>query len=538
MTELDDGKGQRFDSAEELFRDLDIRRAGTDRRDPRLSRASSTDLTASNLVTRAECLTDVTNVLGPPPSFRSVSMVATRLVRATLVAAVALTCDITEVAEPPTDSPEPNQESTPHDVFRDLVDRLHSLTTEYLQAHAAYQDLAMAWYERREAESAQGPGSRNNADDLPIAAQVIVESDSPREPELVLADEPLVRVGLLDGPDEYLFSDIVGAARLEDGSVVVVDEDSHEVRMFDAGGGHVWTSGREGEGPGEYRGLRLMRGCPGATVTIYDWNQNRITRLGPDGSVVDMRVLAAVEVNPYNDPTCAPDGDLVFDEWPESEWDDVEAVELGEFYRWKVDLSWEEGDSVVTLATGIPGAERFNVGGGSGPRTWGRDMSFAVTATGVWYGSADDYELEHVDWRGRVTRVARWAGPDLEVTREHLNRYRDAYLARYETTEERRVFERERWPEIRDGLPERFPAYASEGLLSLPDGSVWVVPHPWRNIGGDEFHLLSPGGVWLHRLTIPPGRTLLDAGPGWVLLLEKGEFDEQGVAVYELVEGS
>ena len=165
-------------------------------------------------------------------------------------------------------------------------------------------------------------------------------------------------------------------------------------------------------------------------------------------------------------------------------------------------------------------------------------MAFAVTATGVWYGSADDYELEHVDWNGRVTRISRWAGPDLEVTREHLNRFRDAYLARYETPEERRRFERERWPWIRDDVPERFPAYVSEGLVSLPDGSVWVVPHPWRDMGGDEFHLLGPDGDWLHRLTIPSGRTLLDAGPGWVLLLEQGEFDEQSVAVYELVEGS
>ena len=255
--------------------------------------------------------------------------------------------------------------------------------------------------------------------------------------------------------------------------------------------------------------------------------------------MIDTRVLAGVQVNPYNDPTCAPNGDLVFDEWPESEWDDGETVALGEFYRWKMDLSLERDDGVLTLARGIPGAERFNYGGGSGPRTWGKDIAFTVTATGVWYGSADDYELEHVDWNGRVTRIARWTGPDLEVTREHLNRYRDAYLARYETAEERRSFERERWPDIRDDLPESFPAYVAEGLLSLPDGSVWVVPHSWRDLGGRaEFHLLGPDGTWLHRLTIPSGRTLLDAGPGWVLLLEKGEFDEQSVAVYELVEGS
>lgn len=371
-----------------------------------------------------------------------------------------------------------------------------------------------------------------------VAAQTIIESDSSREPDLVLAEGPLVRVGLLDGPDEYLFGNIKGAVRLEDGSVVVADESIYEIRMFDARGRHAWSSGRKGEGPGEYEGIRLMRGCPGATVTVFDWSQDRITRLGPDGTVIDTRVLAGAGVNPYNSPTCAPNGDLVFDEWPESGWDLEETVPLGEFYRWKIDLRLERDDGVVTLASGIPGAERFNYGGGSGPRTWGKDLAFTVTATGVWYGSADDYKLEHVDWNGRVTRMARWAGPDLEVTREHLGRYLDAYLARYETAAERRQFERERWPEIRDDLPESFPAYASEGLLSLPDGSVWVVPHPWRGLGTAEFHLLGPDGTWLHRLTIPSGRTLLDAGPGWVLLLEKGEFDEQSVAVYELVEGS
>ena len=465
-------------------------------------------------------------------------MTATRLATAALLAVVGLTCDITDVADPPTDIPDAETALTPEDLAQNLIDRLRFFGTpaEFLVTLAAHRDQQLASAEDR--ETSENPETETTPAISRNAARTIVESDSPREADLVLADEPLVRVGMLDGPDEFLFGDITGALRLGDGSVVVADESSFEIRMFDASGRHVWTSGREGEGPGEYRGIRLMRGCPGATVTVFDWSQDRITRLGPDGTVIDTRVLAGVEVNPYNDPTCAPNGDLVFDEWPESEWDDAEAVALGEFYRWKVDVSLERDDGVVTLARGVPGAERFNYGGGSGPRTWGKDMAFTVTGTGVWYGSADDYELEHVDFTGRVTRIARWAGPDLEVTREHLSRYRDAYLARYKTPEERRRFERERWPEIRDDLPERFPAYVSEGLLSLPDGSVWVVPHAWRDMGGGEFHLLGPDGAWLRRLTIPSGRTLVDAGPGWVLLLEEGEFDEQSVAVYELVEGA
>ena len=115
------------------------------------------------------------------------------------------------------------------------------------------------------------------------------------------------------------------------------------------------------------------------------------------------------------------------------------------------------------------------------------------------------------------------------MTREDLARYRDALLAGYDDPAERRRFEDDGWPGVRDGLPERFPAY--DALVPLPDGSVWVVPHPWQR--RNELHLLDPDGVWLRRLTIPAGSTVLDAGPDWVLLLQRGPLDEQSVAVYE-----
>ena len=370
-----------------------------------------------------------------------------------------------------------------------------------------------------------------------LAAQTVVESETPGSPDLILADEPQLRVGILDGPTEYLFSNIEGGVRLEDGGIVVADEQSYEIRMFDARGRHVWTSGRQGEGPGEYGGVRLLRGCPGTAITVFDWHLDRITRLDREtGNVIHTRALAGTGVNPYGSPACPPNGDLVFVGWPEREWDS-RLARVGEIYRWEMAVSWEGDDGVVTLAEGIPGTERrtYTEHGASMPLTWGKSLAFAATGTGVWYGSADDYELVHVDWTGRITRVARWAGPNLEVTGEHLERYLSAYLARYDTPAERRRFERESWPEIRDDLPERFPAYESDGLLALPDGSVWVATHMWR-APRKELHLLDPDGTWVRRLTIPARSNLLDAGPDWVLLLERGEFDEQSVAVYELVE--
>ncbi len=124
-----------------------------------------------------------------------------------------------------------------------------------------------------------GPAERGGR----LAAQTVVESEAPRDPDLVLADEPLVRIGMVDGPEEYLFGNVTGGVRLEDGSIVVADEQNYAVRRYDATGRHMWTSGRQGEGPGEYGGLRLLRGCPGATITVFDWHLDRVTQLDVDG---------------------------------------------------------------------------------------------------------------------------------------------------------------------------------------------------------------------------------------------------------------
>ena len=97
-----------------------------------------------------------------------------------------------------------------------------------------------------------------------VIAQTIVESDSPREVDLVLADEPLMRVGMLDGPVEYLFGNITGAVRLNDGSVVVADEQSHEVRMFDAGGGARVDQRTRRRGAGRLSGTLVAARVPGS----------------------------------------------------------------------------------------------------------------------------------------------------------------------------------------------------------------------------------------------------------------------------------
>ena len=366
-----------------------------------------------------------------------------------------------------------------------------------------------------------------------LAPQTVVESDAPRHPDLVTADEPLVRIGMTTGADEYLFGNVTGGVRLPDGSVVVADEANSEIRRYDASGEHLWTSGRSGEGPGEYSALGLLRGCPGAAITAFDRGQNRITQLGEDGSVVGTRALIEEGVQPFNDPVCGPDGGVVYTPY----WGfGTDPREVGEPYRRTASLIWARGGGLDTLRSGIPGVEGIGgPGGDNSPRTWGRDMVFSAVASGVWFGTSDDYEIEHMDWTGRITRVARWAGPDLTVTPEHADRYRNRFLENMSDDPVRReAFETHEWPRIESTMSERFPAYVA--FLPLPDGAMWIMPHRWRS-PEQELHLLDADGAWLRRLTIPAGLRVLDAGRDWVLVRELDELYVQRVAVFGVVEG-
>ena len=57
-------------------------------------------------------------------------------------------------------------------------------------------------------------------------------------------------------------------------------------------------------------------------------------------------------------------------------------------------------------------------------------------------------------------------------------------------------------------------------------GRVWIMPHRWR-APDRELHLLDADGIWLRRLTVPAGSTLLDAGRDWAVVLQVNELDVQ-----------
>lgn len=330
-----------------------------------------------------------------------------------------------------------------------------------------------------------------------------------------LADASVLTVGEtgLSGDDPaYTFFDIQGGAFLPDGDIVVAVSGTYEVRRFDQKGKHVWTTGRVGDGPGEFRSSRVLRGCTGDTIRVFDVQLDRLSELDDSGNFIRAWRVGAGGATP-NHLMCGEGGDLVFTTWGAIPPDLTE----GQHFRSAVALYRQPPDGTPTLVLeDVPGPERTRLSRSVGPRTWGKTPVFAVADSGVWLGDADGFELHFLDWHGSPLRTIRWVGPELGVTQTDVDALRRRWERWFAVTGDELAqtnFE-QRWPQMRASLPSRFPAVSR--ALALNDGTLWVETFP-RPGQLREWHVFAPDGSWLSRVSVPGHVEVLDVSEDAVL---------------------
>ena len=132
-----------------------------------------------------------------------------------------------------------------------------------------------------------------------------------------LSGQPTVTIGLVDGPQEQLFSQIRYALRLNDGRYVIADGQQLRLSVWSANGSFLTSFGRSGEGPGEFGGMLGVWLAGGETIAVWDPRLQRITRFRPDGTVVGTHTLSygpeGPPINRMLDPFLGalPDGRIV-----------------------------------------------------------------------------------------------------------------------------------------------------------------------------------------------------------------------------------
>lgn len=373
-------------------------------------------------------------------------------------------------------------------------------------------------------------------DDAPSRSPAPAGAPVQAEPSsiLSLAAEPSFSIGLAEGPDEYLFSRIAGAVRVAGGDVVVAVQGYHEIRRFAPSGDHLWTIGREGAGPGEFRAVELLSECTTDSLVVARGTQNNtITMFDGDGSLIR---TDRFERYPFGYRlTCAPSGRLVFSNRPPESRESL-------LYRVHQDIAYADAPDAptVVLRSNIPAQDRFQEFDESGhaimsgPRTWGRELVFAPTNDGVWIATGDDYEVEFLDWSGTTSRRIRWLGPPRNVTATHLDAFRERLCRGY------RLLGRQDWQERcnrryeaeEPNLPSTFPSVAR--LLVADDGRLWV-EHFRRPGESREWLVFDGDGTWASSLRLPMRMFLQDAGRDWVLVRHTtDDLDVETLAIYTI----
>jgi hypothetical protein len=92
-----------------------------------------------------------------------------------------------------------------------------------------------------------------------------------------------VRIGSLEGADEYILGNPTQLAVSAAGTIYVLDRQLPVVRAYGPDGAHLYDVGREGGGPGEYKNPDGLAVLPDGRVLVKDPGNARIAVFGPDG---------------------------------------------------------------------------------------------------------------------------------------------------------------------------------------------------------------------------------------------------------------
>ncbi|MCJ7627150.1 MAG: hypothetical protein MUO50_02065 [Longimicrobiales bacterium] len=358
-----------------------------------------------------------------------------------------------------------------------------------------------------------------HADDAPVwgAAPRLVEE---------------VRIGSLDGAEEYTFGMIGGVAVMEDGTIWVGDRHLSAIRKYGPDGAYTGQIGRKGEGPGEFSYPFGMRVLPDGRVAVWDDGAIRISLFSAAGDFLDSfrpntfmmgsTLFEEFEVDPEGNLYIIARSGAFSDEPKSTFW--IKTRPDGQV----LDSIFLSGSS----STGIIDPVRKQV--------TLSPLGYLVTAIN------SEYAIEYPDQPGTVRRIEReWVPVRYERSeRGEKQRLEEVFAERNGKSPRRIPRDKPAFSIIWIDSAGRFwvqmqaPGYfetetpGEEALREKYNG----LKREWREPFVCE--VIEPNGRYLGRLVFPNRQTQLVVAKGrrvWVI--EKGPFDEEYVVQYRIDQG-
>lgn len=353
-------------------------------------------------------------------------------------------------------------------------------------------------------------------------------------PRWQVGEAPSLVIGSVDGAD--VFEDLSSVRRRSDGSFAVADRGARQVRIYDARGRHVLTTGRRGRGPGEFEGLSRLFLLPGDSLAAWDANQRRLTVLAPDGSMARVQTLDLPGFGASLDAVF-PDGSLVAR--PGMDPFQLQAADEGERRLLVVHLVRPAGQGQWRALEGMPGLEEVVVRqDGAGTATnailFGR-THVAAAGQARWYtGDTDRFEVTVRAPDGAPLHVLRREHAPTPVSGADVARARASY-------QQRRREELSGLPaalaagrEDAPVPPHRATLPAFDQVVEDADGNAWVRHYHFPTDAPQRWSVFSPTGELLAEAETPAALHVQQIGPDWIVGVAMDDLGVSYVHVHAL----
>jgi len=370
-------------------------------------------------------------------------------------------------------------------------------------------------------------------------------------PVWTLADTPEVSVGVVDGAGPEAFSSVSSLVLRSDGSIVVLDGPTRELRAFGPAGRHLWTAGGQGEGPGEFLSIGRLILLPGDSILVPDGPRRQGVVFSPDGSYA-----RAFPVAPPRDGLGTPvlvgatsEGAILFTSTdPEARWTSSSGSE-----RSARIVGWLEPDGDLRAESAlrylgnetIRDSETTATGSGSSGGymmlqrvlmfQMSPQASFTAGAHGATVGIQERFEFHRYTTDGTLARVVRVMGWPVPLDRARLRAFDNERIAAIEDPAQRAAVR-----EVAGALlySETLPAF--DRIIADADDRLWVqefVPTFEADERERGWWVLDAEGAWVARATFPQ-RFILHAARGDLAVgVRRDEFDVHWVEVRRIVAG-
>jgi len=318
--------------------------------------------------------------------------------------------------------------------------------------------------------------------------------------------EPALSVGTLDGPPETQFFDLSAVRLRSDGSLVAAEEGGRRILAFGPAGDFLWSQGRDGDGPGEYRRPRGLMVLPGDSILVYDLEHRRATVLTPGGELARSYQPDVPEGSFMNGPVALVGPGLTLTNGGAVFGTDDEGTDGRVERRLERHFLTGTDGRVRDSLPALPGTEFWLVANQSFVSIWGipfgKGSQAAAGAGVVAMGVTDRAEWQILDDAGDLRRVVRLAVEPRPVTGEDWDRAQEAEVPP-DAGSERRAQVREVFADV--PVPDRWPVFSD--LLVDDTGHLWVrqYPAPWEGDAPGRWWVFDPAGTHLGEVAFPAG---------------------------------